>query len=96
MKKYTRDFLFNLENKTTIKFDWSNLKPTEKYVQQNNQAVEADTMLINKKLITIVISCGCKTCKEVIGLQIFYGYMHKLRHLLFYFFHHRKRRKHPE
>lgn len=73
MKKYTRDFLFNLENKTTIKFDWSNLKPTEKYVQQNNQAVEADTMLINKKLITIVISCGCKTCKEVIGLQIFYG-----------------------
>ena len=74
MKKSTRDFLLNLENKTTIRFDWSNLKPTDKYVQQNNQAAESDTLLMkNKNLIVIVVSCGCKTCKEVIGLIIFYG-----------------------
>ncbi len=74
MKNSTKDFLKTLESKTSITIDWSNLKPTEKYVQANNQAVELDTLGINSgSLIMLVYSCGCKTCKEVMAMQIFYG-----------------------
>ena len=71
MKISTKEFLNNLENKTSITFDWSNLQPTEKYVQQNNQAVERDTMTVNDgKLIMMVCSCGCNKCKEILGFDI--------------------------
>jgi hypothetical protein len=74
MKSSTKDFLMMLERKTSIKIDWSSLKPTEKYVQTNNQPVELDTLNLNGgSFIMLVYSCGCKTCKEVMGIQIFYG-----------------------
>jgi hypothetical protein len=74
MKTSTKDFLKMLENKTSITIDWSNLKPTERFVQMNGQAVELDTLNLNGgNFIMLVYSCGCKTCKEVMALQIFYG-----------------------
>ena len=63
-----------LEKRTSIIIDWTSLKPTEKYVQTNNQPVELDTLNLNGgTLIMLVYSCGCKTCKEIIGIQFFYG-----------------------
>jgi hypothetical protein len=74
MKKSTKDFLINLEKNASIIVDWSNLQPTEKYLQSNNQPVEIDTINVNRgNFIFMVYSCDCKTCKEVIAVQIFYG-----------------------
>ena len=74
MKRSTKDFLSSLEKRTSIIIDWSNLEPTDKYVQQNNQPVEVDTLFFNEgKFIVMVYSCGCNTCKEVMAMQIFYG-----------------------
>ena len=73
-KKSTKDFLIKLEKNTSITFDWSNLEPTDKYVQANNQIVESDTLTINEgKLIMMISSCGCNSCKEIFSFQIFYG-----------------------
>jgi hypothetical protein len=74
MKKSTEDFLINLENNTSIVFNWAHLKPTEKFVQKNDQAVESDTLSIDDgKLVVMVFSCGCETCQEILCVQIFYG-----------------------
>jgi hypothetical protein len=74
MKKSTRDFLINLEKETSIKIDWSNLEPTDKGVQKNGEPSEIDTLVVNDgKFMMMVHSCGCETCKEIIGMQIFYG-----------------------
>ena len=74
MKKHVSDLLKQIEKETPITFNWSNPEPTEKYVQQNNQAVERDTMTVNDgKLIMLVCSCGCIKCKEILAFQFFYG-----------------------
>jgi hypothetical protein len=74
MKKSTKDFLINLEKRTSITIDWSNLEPTDKGVQKNGEPSEIDTLNVNNgRLIMMVHSCGCETCKEIIGMQIFYG-----------------------
>lgn len=74
MKKSTKDFLINLEKETSIKIDWSNLEPTDKGVQKNGEPSEIDTLVVNGgRFMMMVHSCGCGTCKEIIGMQIFYG-----------------------
>ena len=74
MKKSTKNFLENLEKKTSISFDWSESVPTEKYVQSNGKPAELDTILVkDDKMIFLVYTCGCVNCNSVFGIDIFYG-----------------------
>lgn len=74
MKKSTKDFLINLEKRTSITIDWSNLEPTDKRVKKNGQPSEIDTLNVNDgRLIMMVHTCGWETCKEIMVMQIFYG-----------------------
>jgi hypothetical protein len=74
MKKNVKDFLNYLEKETSITFDFSTISPTRKLVNSINQPVLINVLGINEGILGLtVISCGCKRCKEIIGVEILYG-----------------------
>ena len=71
MKKNVKHFLNFLEKETSITFDLSTISPTQKLRNSIKQPVLINVLAINEgKLGLAVISCGCKSCKEIIGVEI--------------------------
>jgi hypothetical protein len=74
MKKNVKNFLSYLEKETSIIFDLSTISPTQKLRNSINQPICINVLGINEGTLGItVISCGCKDCKNVIGVEILYG-----------------------
>lgn len=74
MKKNVRDILIYLKKETTISFDISTISPTQKLCNSINRPVLINVLGINECTMGLtVISCGCKRCKEIIGVEILYG-----------------------
>jgi len=75
MKTFTLAFLKKLEKELSMSFNWMNNNPTEKFTNKWNQLVEVDDLfLMDLNLVFLITSCGCKTCKNVLEVQIFYGF----------------------
>jgi hypothetical protein len=74
MKKHVKDFLKYLEKETSITFELSTASPTQKIHNCKNQLIHINVLGINKGTLGLtVISCGCKKCKQIIGVEILYG-----------------------
>jgi hypothetical protein len=74
MKKNVKEFINYLEKETTITFDLSSVSPTQKLRNAINQPIRINVFSINYGLLGLaIISCGCKSCKEIIGVEILYG-----------------------
>jgi len=74
MKKNIKDFITYLEKETPITFDLSSVSPTQKLRNAFNQPIRINVFSINYGLLGLtIISCGCKSCKEIIGVEILYG-----------------------
>jgi hypothetical protein len=74
MKKNIKDFISYLEKETTITFDLSTVSPTRKLRNSINQPVLINVLGINYGSLGLtIISCGCKSCKEIIGVEVLYG-----------------------
>ncbi len=71
MKKNVKYFLNFLEKETSITFDLSTISPTQKLRNSINQPVLINVLAINEGTLGLaVISCGCKSCNEIIGVEI--------------------------
>jgi len=79
MKKHIIDFLNQLEKETPITLDFSTIKPTEKIFYKPNDPIDIDTITIDGKMALCVYSCGCENCKNITGIQIFYGHSSELK-----------------
>jgi hypothetical protein len=74
MEKNIKDFLNYLEKETSISFDISTMSPTQKILNSINRPVLINVLGINECTLGLtVISCDCKSCKEIIGVEILYG-----------------------
>ena len=74
MKKNVRDFLKYLEKETSITFDISTISPTQKLLNSMNRPVLINVLGINEGSLGLtVLSCGCKRCKNIIGVEVLYG-----------------------
>ena len=74
MKKNIKELLKYLEKETTITFDLSIASPTLKLFNSANQPIRVNVLGINEGTLGLtVISCGCKKCKKIIGIEILYG-----------------------
>ena len=74
MKKNVKDFLKYLEMETSITIDLSTISPTQKTVNSINYPIYVNVVAINGGTLgLVVISCGCKNCNNITGLDILYG-----------------------
>ena len=74
MKKNIRDFLKYLEKETPITVDLSTISPTIKTVNSINYPIYVNVLGINEGTLGLaIISCGCKNCKNIAGLEVLYG-----------------------
>lgn len=74
MKKNVKDFINYLAKETTITFDLSTISPTQRIRNAINRPVLINILGINYGSLGLtIISCGCKSCKEIIGVEILYG-----------------------
>jgi hypothetical protein len=74
MKKNVKDFLKYLEKETSITFDLLTISPTQKLCNSINQPIHINVLGINDgQLGLTVISCGCKKCKNIIGIEVLFG-----------------------
>lgn len=74
MKKNVRDFLLYIEKETSINVDLSTVSKTHKTVNSINYPIHVNVVGINKGLMGLaVISCGCKNCKNITGIEVLYG-----------------------
>lgn len=74
MKKNVRDFLNYLEKETSITIDLTTISPTQKLRNSINQPILINVLGINQGTLGLaVMSCGCKNCKNVIGVGVLYG-----------------------
>jgi hypothetical protein len=78
MKKHIKDFLNHLVKETPITIDFSTIKPTGKLFYTPNDPIDIDTIVIDGKMALCVYSCGCENCKNITGMQIFYGHSSEL------------------
>lgn len=74
MKKHVKDFIKYLEKETSVTFELSTVSPTQTLRNSKNQPVHINVLGINEGTLGLtVISCGCKKCKQIIGVEILYG-----------------------
>ena len=74
MKKNKKDFLKYIEKETSITIDLTTISPTQKTVNSVNQPILINVLGINQGTLGLaVMSCGCKNCKNVIGVDVLYG-----------------------
>ena len=74
MKKHVKDFLRYIEKETSVTFELSTVSPTQTFRNCKNQPVHINVLGINEGTLGLaVISCGCKRCKQIIGVEILYG-----------------------
>jgi hypothetical protein len=71
MRKNVKDFLNYLEKETSITIDFTTASPTRKLRNSIDQPILLVVLGINKGTLGLrVISCGCKNCNKVIGIEI--------------------------
>ena len=74
MKKNVKDFLKYIEKETSITVDLRTVSPTQKLRNSINQPILINVLGINQGTLGLaVMSCGCKKCKNVIGVEVLYG-----------------------
>ena len=74
MKKNVKEFIKKIEVETSIRFNPEVSEPTYFFYGALNQPLISDTIGIdNGSLLVMIISCGCKKCKEIVNIEIFYG-----------------------
>ena len=73
MKKHVKVFLNDLEKKTMLKIEFAPSHETTKFLNKYGNPMIVDTMIIDGRMALLVYSCGCNQCKEITGIQIFYG-----------------------
>ncbi len=74
MKKNVKGFLNYLEKETAITFDLSTVSPTQKMLNSINHPILINVLGINEGTLGLtVLSCGCKKCQQIIGVEILYG-----------------------
>lgn len=73
MLKKVKHFLNYLENETSITCDFSTISPTQKIKNHINQPILINVLGINERTFGLaVVRCGCKKCKNIIGVEILY------------------------
>ena len=74
MKKNVKDFLKYIEKETSITIDLTTISPTQKIVNSVNQPILINVLGINQGTLGLaVMSCGCKNCKNVMGVEVLYS-----------------------
>ncbi len=74
MRKHVKDFINFLEKETTLPIDSTIQSTTERFFNSYGDPVNVDTAVIDNKMALRVFSCGHRKCKNITGLQIFYGH----------------------
>lgn len=74
MKKHVKHFLNRIENEFPNETTFSVLGTTEKIFNAENQPINSDTVIVNKRMTFCIYSCGCNKCQNILGIHIFYGH----------------------
>jgi len=74
MKKNVKNFLKYLETETSIQIDLASKSKTLKTVNSLNSPICINVFGIYEGTLGLaIISCGCKKCKNIIGIEVLYG-----------------------
>lgn len=74
MEKHVNEFLNRIKNEFPDEINFSILGTTEKVFNSENQPLNLDTVIVNERMTFCIYSCDCGKCKNLVGIQIFYGH----------------------
>lgn len=74
MKKHVKDFINQIEKEFPSDTNFSVLGRTETFINASNQPINIDMVVVNERMSFCIHSCGCNNCKNIVGIDIFYGH----------------------